>query len=97
MIDFIFSRKSELLLVLIGGGLLASCIVASVLYVLDNEETTKYISEHECEIIKQKMRSEFNYVVQPNGKGLWLPVTKIDDLYECKIEGDRGSRFWIKG
>jgi hypothetical protein len=93
MIDFIFDRKRDLLLSLIGGGLLVLCIVA----VLDNEETMKYISEHECEIIQQNMRSEIDYVVQPNGKGLFLPVTKIDNLYECKIEGERGSRFWIKG
>jgi len=94
MPDFIFDRRFGLI---ISGGLLTLIISAFVLYVMNEAETIKYISDHECEIIDQKLRSEYNYVFQPDGEGIWLPVTKIDNLYECKIEGDRGSRFWNKG
>ena len=94
MIDCLFDDRKFIFLLAVVSGLL---ITGSVFVVKEVVETEKYISDHECVVIDQKMRSSYEYVVQPNGKGLWLPVTKIDNLYDCKIQGDRGSRFWIKG
>tara|TARA_B100001939_G_C16426390_1_gene398686 strand:- start:129 stop:413 length:285 start_codon:yes stop_codon:yes gene_type:complete len=94
MIDYLFDDRKSIFLFAVVGGLL---IAGSVFVVKKVVETEKYLSDHKCEVIDQKMRSSYEYVVQPNGKGLMLPVTKIDNLYDCKIQGDRGSRFWIKG
>mgnify|MGYP003117584033 FL=1 len=85
--------------ILIGAGLL---ITASFI-VLATEESRKfaqYVADHECVVTETKTERELRMVSRYDvalkmmmTTPTW--VTETSRHYECQVDGERGTRFWI--
>ena len=81
------------------GLLVTSIFIAGVsgfgFYVFQSlNETKRYVRDHECVVIDKKPTTTFQTIPQANGTMVTMPITTMNYLYECQIEGKHGTRFW---
>ncbi len=85
--------------ILIGAGLL---ITASFI-VLAAEESRKfaqYVADHDCVVTETKTERKLRYINRYDAftKTMQLEPTTVTTTYrhyECQVDGERGTRFWI--
>ena len=81
------------------GLLVTSIFIAGVsgfgFYVFHSlNESKTYIRDHECVVIDEKPTTIYQTIPQGNGLMTTIPITTMNYLYECQIEGKHGTRFW---